>query len=298
MARQVTEEMISALIDGELSSDERVEVEEAISTDESLRRIYEGYLASGTAVKESSAWVQSSVSLPADFTSRVMAQVNEVDSSNQKNPLPVSHESPTTPTPVMHTSGIWSVRTVIEVVAAVAAVVLIVVVWQGSASNPNGQGGTAKNGQDPDQVVPRNGVHALGSKNGEFKKSNSGKGANTKGNEANQPSVKSSRRFSIFVKARTRPLIDRFWITNDYEVTAPEGIEPNGNGNAVSVLLIDSKKADAVKFFSQLQQWDPEFQVFQQAKAGNASWLAPFDVGKADQSEGDFWTLQIVLISP
>ena len=93
-------------------------------------------------------------------------------------------------------------------------------------------------------------------------------------------------------------MIDRFWITNDYEVTAPEGTEPNGNGNAVSVLLIDSKKADAVKFFGQLQQWDPEFQVFQQAKAGNASWLAPFDVGKADQAEGDFWTLQIVLISP
>ena len=106
----------------------------------------------------------------------------------------------------------------------------------------------------------------------------------------------SSRKFSIFVNADARPQVDRFWIMNDYEVEAPSDADPTGGNAKVNVLLLDAKKKDALKFLSQLSKWDEHFQIFQQAKIGTASWLAPFDVAKAPEAEGDYWTLQIILI--
>ena len=301
MSKPVTEEMISALIDGELSPADRVLVENAISADESLRRIYEGFQESATALKESAEWVGSAVSLPVDFTSRVMSEIETGSTEGQVANHSASSENSekenrSVVTPASTQSPVWTVRTLVEIVAAVAAVIVIAVVWQGQGNNHGSNGETAKqdvNQQDVEGRKPKNGVRALGSKDGNFK-SNTSK---EKGEEKDPGAGPvSSRKFSVFIKASTRPLIDRFWILNNYEVTAPEGTDPGGNNSQVNVLLIDAKKKDAVDFFSQLKKWDSGFQVFQQAKTGNASWLAPFDVSRADQSEGDFWTLQIVLI--
>ena len=79
-----------------------------------------------------------------------------------------------------------------------------------------------------------------------------------------------------------------------YEVSSPQQ-EPDGR---VNMLLIDAKKTDAVKFFGDLEKWDPDFKCYQDSgKRTNASWLAPFDVSKISEAEGDFWKLRIVLIS-
>lgn len=304
MSNHVTEEMISAFIDGDLSPEDKSSVEEAISTDDTVRAIYESYLESGSAIQASSEFVTSSVALPADFTSRVMADIYATQ-KNESNPSDKSKQvvadpalDPTPPaathaSPVSGTNGFWSLRTVVEVIAASVAIIAIAIAWQGRTSHPN-------NVAKPDDAKiktenrPQNGVRALGDPNGEFK--SGGVTSNKSQSSESQKIQSTSREFSVFVDAKSRPQVDRFWIMNDYEVGAPENADPSGDGSAVNVLLIDAKKADALKFFAQLGKLDNDYKVFQQSKSGTASWLAPFDISKAENAEGDFWTLQIVLI--
>lgn len=319
MSNRVTEEMISAFIDGELSPEDKSSVEKAISTDDAVRAIYESYLESGSAIQASSVYVASSVALPADFASRVMADIYATQ-KNESNPSekgkrdkakqgeakqgearqsevdPVMDQTPAAAThasPVVGSNGFWSLRTVVEVIAASVAIVAIAIAWQGRTSLPN-------NVAKPDDAQietkdrPQNGVRALGDPNGDFK--GGGVTSNKSKSSESQKIQSTSREFSVFVDAKSRPQVDRFWIMNDYEVGAPENADPAGDGSAVNVLLIDAKKADALKFFAQLGKLDSDYKVFQQSKAGAASWLAPFDISKAESAEGDFWTLQIVLI--
>ncbi len=314
MSNQVTEEMISAFIDGELSPEDKIMVENAISTDDVLRSLLESYRESSSAIKASSEFVSNSVALPLDFTSRVMGQIEIGETSDTVQPdqelNPASNSfvpetaldgSPSTSSSKIQKSnlqelgekrpaptGLFSIRTLVEVVVATVAIAIVTANWPATdpADNQIAKPGTEK----VTPAKPNNGVHMMGSENGEFKKS-----PKANSTDPPKPSQSTSRKFSVFVKSDARPQVDRFWIMNNYEVTAPEGVEPE-NDAKVNVLLIDTKKADAVKFFAQLTKWDSGFQVFQEAKSGNASWLAPFDVSKAEQAEGDFWTLQIVVI--
>lgn len=304
MTKQVTEEMISAFIDGELSPEDKQLVETAISTDESLRQLLESFKESSQAIQDSSSFVLGSTSLPSDFSARVMSKIASAE-SGEESAFPDQTEkhrsninagtavelSKTKSTGKFSASQI-SLRTWIEVIVASVAILVVVVNWP-TANQPQ----IAQPETKPPQQVSKNGVRMMGSKNGQFEKSDPRK--------SNEPSkqIVSSREFSIFIDSGTRPEVDRFWIMNNYEVSAPENTEPDGTNSGgvrskVNVLMIDSKKADAVKFFSQLSKWDSGFQIFQEAKSGSASWLAPFDIAKAAQAEGDFWTLKIVLIEP
>lgn len=301
MSRTVTEEMISALIDGELTPEDRAWVEKEISTHESLRQLYEGFKGTSEAIRESSQHVQSTVKLPSDFTSRVMADVQIQAAASTEPTVETSSTERNSKSNVAKRGSIWSTRTWIELVAATAAIVLIVVVWQSRTVDPNtvAKPDEGSKGSDVEKQRPKNGVYALGNKDGEFEKNSPNvvePGSENSKDGTPATVVRSSREFSVFVKADTRPVIDRFWILNDYKVTAPEGVGPEGTGAPVNVLLIDAKKEDVLKFFDQLNDIDSGFQVFQQAKSGAASWLAPFDISKAGSAEGDFWTLQIVLI--
>ena len=317
MSNLVTQEMISAYVDGELSATDKAIVEDALSADESLRDLFENYNDSTAALKASAEFVSNTVTLPGEFTSRVMEKIRSHASapileneSREEHLIPhealneqrLNKNGPTgnqTATVVLTAAASqrYSLRTWIEVIAATVAIVIVIYSWTGKSPSTENiaspglkdQGGA----ENKDIDKPGNDLHMLGSKNGQFK-NGSAKKVDLQ-NQSN-PTGSTSREFSIFVDAKARPQIDRFWIMSDYEVTAAENTPATGTTTKVNVLLIDAKKTDAVKFFSQLSKWDSGFQIFHPSKSGNASWLTPFDVSKASQAEGDFWTLQIVLI--
>ena len=152
MSKLVNEETISAYVDGELTSDEMHRIEIAISKDSALRGIRDRFIALKKTVKSSSRFVKQTVSLPAHFSSRIMASIdaaaNIADSSrlgnsgnsgeNQENEnitLIVETESSQVETsqteskqsqPANRFNAIFSVRTIIEIAVATAALILIV----------------------------------------------------------------------------------------------------------------------------------------------------------------------------
>ncbi|MEC9094696.1 MAG: hypothetical protein VX438_18445 [Planctomycetota bacterium] len=282
MSQPVTEEMISLYLDGKLSAEDQATVENTLSTDENLRKTWESYRQSASAIKASAAWVSKTAALPTDFTSQVMAQINTLELQETQPEPRVLKDT---------TARTASTRTWIEVVAATVAIVIIAISW--SSQTTRIEQVASPESSSAEHQKTKNGVHMLGSRRGEFKKPD----LQTKTDSPRLANA-ASREFSIFASSKARPQIDRFWIINDYEVTAPKNTDPGGASEKINVLLIDAKKKDAVQFLSQLSKWDAHFQVFQQTKTGNASWLAPFDTSKAGKTEGDVWTLQIVLIDP
>ena len=299
MSHHVTEEMISAYLDGELSPEDRTAVERALSTDESLRLLLEGFRESRSALQASSDFVSSSIALPPDFSSRVMTEIRLAEAAAGEDGPQTSNltRSSEAASVLPGRKNSFSLRTLLEVVAATAALVVIVFLW--------------KSGESPAEVAQPENRDPVASKGGvsmmNLNKSEKGSGTASRNSSSNPAPKPTSREFSVFVDAGARPQIDRFWILENYEITAPDGTDPGvsakdraaagGDAGKIEVLLVDAKKGDAIKFFSRVPKWDSQFQVFQEAKTGDASWLAPFDVSDAAEAEGDFWTLKIVLIS-
>lgn len=300
MNKTVTPEMISAFVDGELSPEDKLSVENALHADVELREIADGFQALRSSVQSSSEYIAATVRLPKHFASNVMGKIDQLSESvdqelDDENGQVSEGSRLNRPTSM---SGIYSVRTLIEVVVAMAAIVLIVVNWPSSVSDPDRPSSdsiaSADSKSDIGNKEKKSGVRMLSvgdGKEASTTRKNGGTGATQPTEETSN--VNSSREFSIFVNESARPNIDRFWIMKSYEVDAPEQ-EPDGR---VNMLLIDAKKADAVKFFDDLKKWDANFKVFQDSgKSPNATWLAPFDASKIDAAEGDFWKLRIVLI--
>lgn len=328
MSKQVTEEMISAYVDDELTAAERAAVESAISADKELQRIHDGYMAARNAIQES-AQVVDRIGLPTNFSSDVMSRIKasrsqpELDFIETEVPGSLADGSQEREGRVRRAvakstgQGIWTVRTWIEIIAATAAIVIIVLSWWGKSNRdpnstdlarPNDSRPDANAGPDKNRPEPKNQIRMMNVDGQDGQKTNESSNNRTSDSSSDQSNVDavskekaSSRKFSIFIDADARPEIDRFWIVNDYEITAPPGTSPDGSvadqtTGPVNVLLIDAGKDDAVRFLQQIPKWDPDFQVFLHRKQGKASWLAPYDVSHADQTEGSFWTLEIVLI--
>lgn len=337
MNKTITPEMISAFVDGELSPEDKLSVENALLVDEhavdehaadsgavgiDLREIADGFQALRSSIRSSSEFTASTVHLPKQFTSKIMGKImgkihqlsepvdqemdggiaskfaSEVESKTPYRGVISDKSELNRPASL---PGFYSIRTLLEVLVATAAVLLIVVNWPSAVSDSGGtdSDSIAKNAGDPSldlgNVEKKSGVKMLSVGDGKkviTTSKNGGTGATQPAEETN--AVNSSREFSIFVNESARPSIDRFWIMKSYEVNAPEQ-EPDGR---VNMLLIDAKKADAVKFFGDLKKWDANFKVFQDSgKSPNATWLAPFDASKIEAAEGDFWKLRIVLIA-
>ncbi len=318
MSKIVTPEMVSAFVDGELSPEDNLSVENALLTDSSLRDIAEGYHALRNALHTSSENVASTVQLPSNFTSSIMDKIQHlseaVGSSDEYSDHgssvvkqeqwidPASDVPIVTPNRSTTISGVYSIRTLVEILVATAAVVLIVLNWPTPVSDPGGASQSLVNSgnvsSDPLIDQKKSDIQMLSVGDGKAARTGSknGGGGNPTNSSEERTDVagQSSREFSIFVNESARPSIDRFWIMKSYEVSAPQQ-EPDGR---VNMLLIDAKKVDAVKFFGDLEKWDPDFKCYQDSgKRTNASWLAPFDVSKINEAEGDYWKLRIVLIS-
>lgn len=318
MSKIVTPEMVSAFVDGELSPEDNHSVENALLTDSALRDIAEGYQSLRNALHSSSENVASTVQLPPRFTSNVMDRIQHlseaVGSSDENSDHgasvvkreqlidPASDVSIAASNRSTTTSGVYSVRTLVEVLVATAAVVLIVLNWPTPVSDSGGvsqslvKSGNISNDPLIDQKKSDIQMLSVGDGKAARNGSKNGGGENSTSSSKERADVpdQSSREFSIFVNESARPSIDRFWIMKGYEVSAPQQ-EPDGR---VNMLLIDAKKVDAVKFFGDLEKWDPDFKCYQDSgKRTNASWLAPFDVSRINETEGDYWKLRIVLIS-
>ena len=323
MSKIVTPEMVSAFVDGELSPEDNLLVENALLADSALRDIAEGYQMLRSSLHSSSEYVTSTVQLPQQFTSSIMEKIQRLpgavgpDDHHSKSGSPVvdrvqladqaSDFSVANSKRLTTMSSVYSIRTLVEVLVATVAVVLIVLNWPTPISESGGAGQSVVNNgvisNDPVSDRKQSDVQMLSVGDGKTVRggSKNGGGGNpispskTKASKTKTDvSDQSSREFSIFVDESVRPKIDRFWIMKSYEVSSPQQ-EPDGR---VNMLLIDAKKTDAVKFFGDLEKWDPDFKCYQDSgKRTNASWLAPFDVSKISEAEGDFWKLRIVLIS-
>ena len=322
MSKIVTPEMVSAFVDGELSPEDNLLVENALLADSALRDIAEGYQMLRSSLHSSSEYLTSTVQLPQQFTSNIMEKIQRLsevvgpDDHHSKSGAPVvdrvqladqASDFSVANSKRSTISSVYSIRTLVEVLVATVAVLLIVLNWPTPIPESGGSGQSIVNNgvisNDPVNDRKRSDVQMLsvgdgktargGSKNGGG--GNSMSSSKTKSSKAKTDvSNQSSREFSIFVDESERPKIDRFWIMKSYEVSSPQQ-EPDGR---VNMLLIDAKKTDAVKFFGDLEKWDPDFKCYQDSgKRTNASWLAPFDVSKISEAEGDFWKLRIVLIS-
>lgn len=322
MSKIVTPEMVSAFVDGELSPEDNLLVENALLADSALRDIAEGYQMLRSSLHTSSEYLTSTVQLPQQFTSNIMEKIQRLsevvgpDDHHSKSGAPVvdrvqladqASDFSVANSKRSTISSVYSIRTLVEVLVATVAVLLIVLNWPTPIPESGGSGQSIVNNgvisNDPVNDRKRSDVQMLsvgdgktargGSKNGGG--GNSMSSSKTKSSKAKTDvSNQSSREFSIFVDESERPKIDRFWIMKSYEVSSPQQ-EPDGR---VNMLLIDAKKTDAVKFFGDLEKWDPDFKCYQDSgKRTNASWLAPFDVSKISEAEGDFWKLRIVLIS-
>lgn len=301
MNEMVTPQMISAFVDGELSPEDTALVEAALAVDEASRGLLESYEKIREDLAFSSTFIAKNVSMPSGFTSRVMADigvtkptspaVSQTQYQHQHRPDEqlVSQTAPLVDQPLVDKqlnespSTLFSVRTVIEFIVATAAAILILFNWNGNtgelknglAANP-GQTNITAESKKSDVSMLRIGDNGKSSTNSE---------------PANQPTAQASREFAVIISETARPQVDRFWTMNAYEIEAPEQL----TDSQVSVFLIQSKRQDAVKFFQELKKWDPDFKAFQDS-GENASWLSPFDVSRADQLEGDVWTLRIVTI--
>ena len=333
MNEMVTPQMISAFVDGELSPEDTALVEAALAVDEASRGLLESYEKIREDLAFSSTFIAENVSMPSGFTSRVMADIGVTKPTspavsqtqyqhqhnqhqhnqhqhNQHQHRPDEHRPDeqlvSQPAPLVDKqlvdkqlvdkqlvdkqlnespSTLFSVRTVIEFIVATAAAILILFNWNGNtgelknglAANP-GQTNITAESKKSDVSMLRIGDNGKSSTNNNSK-------------PANQPTAQASREFAVIISETARPQVDRFWTMNEYEIEAPEQL----TNSQVSVFLIQSKRQDAVKFFQELKKWDPDFKAFQDS-GENASWLSPFDVSRADQLEGDVWTLRIVTI--
>jgi hypothetical protein len=304
----VTPQMISAFVDGELSPEDTALVEAALAVDEASRGLLESYEKIREDLAFSSTFIAENVSMPSEFTSRVMADIGVTKPTspavsqtqyqhqhNQHQHRPdqqlVSQPAPLVDKQLVDKqlnespSTLFSVRTVIEFIVATAAAILILFNW-------NGNTGELKNGLAANPGQTNITAESKKSDVSMLRIGDNGKSSTNNNSEpANQPTAQASREFAVIISETARPQVDRFWTMNEYEIEAPEQL----TDSQVSVFLIQSKRQDAVKFFQELKKWDPDFKAFQDS-GENASWLSPFDVSRADQLEGDVWTLRIVTI--
>ncbi|MDB4757047.1 zf-HC2 domain-containing protein [Mariniblastus sp.] len=318
MNEMVTPQMISAFVDGELSPEDTALVEAALAVDEASRGLLESYEKIREDLAFSSTFIAENVSMPSEFTSRVMADIGGTKPTspavsqtqyqhqhnqhqhnqhqhNQHQHRPDEHRPDeqlvSQPAPLVDKqlnespSTLFSVRTVIEFIVATAAAILILFNW-------NGNTGELKNGLAANPGQTNITAESKKSDVSMLRIGDNGKSSTNNNSEpANQPTAQASREFAVIISETARPQVDRFWTMNEYEIEAPEQL----TDSQVSVFLIQSKRQDAVKFFQELKKWDPDFKAFQDS-GENASWLSPFDVSRADQLEGDVWTLRIVTI--
>jgi len=158
----VTPQMISAFVDGELSPEDTALVEAALAVDEASRGLLESYEKIREDLAFSSTFIAENVSMPSEFTSRVMADIGVTKPTspavsqtqyqhqhNQHQHRPdqqlVSQPAPLVDKQLVDKqlnespSTLFSVRTVIEFIVATAAAILILFNW-------NGNTGELKNG--------------------------------------------------------------------------------------------------------------------------------------------------------
>ena len=138
MSKIVTPEMVSAFVDGELSPEDNLLVENALLADSALRDIAEGYQMLRSSLHSSSEYVTSTVQLPQQFTSSIMEKIQRLpeavgpDDHHSKSGSPVvdrvqladqaSDFSVANSKRLTTMSSVYSIRTLVEVLVATVAV--------------------------------------------------------------------------------------------------------------------------------------------------------------------------------